>query len=284
MFLSNKKLQTIPIFRGIIFSLLALSTTLFVHAPASSAVSSLFNCERLAELVDLAQPIPERDLSLSSETVQCLVGLLPSYKLFADQRSDDGLSIDAMRYRVLTGALVGLFERDSRATTNYFRSFDNTDTAAVLAQGSRSPLKGVRINSARILANIVDNTTICVVIDFAWTYVSPSAVDNPDIHGRANLLNVASTVAPWARIESYAALDALHVKISQDLADLTKSESNNLKQTQALLGRLRKRLDIHKELENGGDSSPRTFGNGNLGTECRSTYKYVHDEVGEFFR
>jgi hypothetical protein len=66
--------------------------------------------------------------------------------------------------------------------------------------------------STLILANVIDNTTVCVPIDHLY---DPSI----SINGRANLLSVVSVVAPWAYRQKYDNISKVQARISSTISE-----------------------------------------------------------------
>jgi hypothetical protein len=135
-----------------------------------------------------------------------------------------------------------------------FRSLDNLDVMTVLSFGARSNDYNLRLNSILILANVIDNTTVCVPIDHLYA---------PDIsvNGRANLLGVVSVVAPWAYKENYNNIERARQSISVKTAG-----NSELKQTNDILQNIQTRLAANSENKN--NPLP-----GSLGRNCRNYAK-----------
>jgi hypothetical protein len=121
-----------------------------------------------------------------------------------------------------------------------FREKENLEAIIVLTFGVRSDNYQARSNSLLILANVIDNTTVCVPLDHLWDKnlgVLDKDQDYP-IRGRANLLSVVSVVAPWAYKENFINIKTVKDSIfnSIDKADPT------LKQTVDILNNIEARL------------------------------------------
>jgi hypothetical protein len=100
------------------------------------------------------------------------------------------------------GAVVKLLEQarlqtESPSGIEYFRSLDDLNVIMTLVDMATSDNRGIRINATLILANVVDNTTLCAVIN---KLLSGNINDN----SQYNLLQVVKVVAGYAREENRA--------------------------------------------------------------------------------
>ncbi|MBI5128925.1 MAG: hypothetical protein HZA66_05750 [Rhodopseudomonas palustris] len=144
-----------------------------------------------------------------------------------------------------------------RKFINAFRNADNLEAISVLTFGARSETYEVRSNSLLILANVIDNTSVCVPLDhfsdptLGKVDLSRPANDYP-IRGRANLLAVISVVAPWAYEENYN----LIFKVWKDLDGVINKADPNLTQTANILANLKARLDSQGKDTNRNASLP----------------------------
>lgn len=95
-----------------------------------------------------------------------------------------------------------------------------------LVWAARGDNKELRLNSANILANAVDNTTVCFVLHHLYK-------DRPPLtdEGRANLLGITRTMASYAYSENVAAINLTINELQRRLGDDLKK----LPQTQALI-------------------------------------------------
>jgi len=102
-----------------------------------------------------------------------------------------------------TGALNTMISaaEDSTPPINHIREIDGIPFAKVLAWGARNQDRQVRLATTILLANVVDNNSVCVVLDHLHdqTYLETPA----GLSGRVNLLSVVSVIAPWAYEENY---------------------------------------------------------------------------------
>jgi hypothetical protein len=123
-----------------------------------------------------------------------------------------------------------------------FRREDNLDIISVLTFGARSDNYEARSNSILILANVVDNSTVCVPLDHLWdpNIGKPDGEKDYPVRGRANLLGVVSVVAPWAYRENYENIKRVKDEIFNKRIDRSDV---NLKQTIDILNNIQVRLD-----------------------------------------
>jgi hypothetical protein len=172
-----------------------------------------------------------------------------------------------------TGALRAIVSKlnkdDEKAnvTTNLdafigeFRNADNTDVISVLAFGARSNSYQARSNSLLLLANVIDNTTVCVPLDHLWDPdIGQLEKDNDySVRGRANLLSVVSVVAPWAYSENFHNIQ----RAKNNIWDKIDRSDPNLKQTVDILNNIQLRLNSQGPKTNQSVSLP-----DNLKADC----------------
>jgi len=101
----------------------------------------------------------------------------------------------------ITGALRTVLVNDSVGALEEFRRLDDLDVISVLAFAARGDDQSARINATRILSDVVDNNTICVILDHLYDPELGSS--DSGASGRVNLLGVTSVLAPWAYQENY---------------------------------------------------------------------------------
>jgi hypothetical protein len=101
----------------------------------------------------------------------------------------------------------------------------------VLAWAARSDDAGLRLNAANILANVVDNTTICFIVH----HLRDSSISRP---GRANLLGVTRAMASYAYKDNVEAIAAVLGRIGAAL----NSSSGDLTQTRSIMVDITDRL------------------------------------------
>lgn len=113
-----------------------------------------------------------------------------------------------------------------------FRQCDNDKVIKTLSWWARSDERALRVNSANILANVVDNTTICFVLH----HLRDPKINVP---GRANLLGVTVAVASYAYSENVDAIkDTLNI-----LKTNLGNDAEALPQTRQLMAEIGNRID-----------------------------------------
>ncbi len=165
----------------------------------------------------------------------CIVPQIPEFELELRDPNPNPEAIEA--YLSLTAAAILLVESDFENVTR-FRALDNINVAKTLAAGSGHPDRSVRLNSARLLASIVDNTSLCVVLDQLHQPVTPEEGD-VSVNARANLLGVARAAASWIGEENQYALSET---LAYTVRSITQEDSIDLSKTQALVSDIGSRL------------------------------------------
>ncbi|WP_224407299.1 hypothetical protein [Afifella sp. IM 167] len=238
-------------------------------------------CAAIQRFTETGEPIPVAELGSSEEVVPCLLSQIRAHASFLLAKDEKEETLDAQRFRVITGALRNAISVSSRNAIRVLRAEDDVLDAEILARGARHHDRGIRINSAFILANVVDNSTACVVVDFAYLDVAASISDTPAINGRANLIKIASVVAPWAFRENFQALDQLHEKLTSEMKLYPADVLKNLSNTIDLLNLLRLRLDSQENIDN----SPKNFPiPPSIGSGCRAEYRFRNEEIEKLYR
>jgi hypothetical protein len=128
-----------------------------------------------------------------------------------------------------------------------FRKYSTLDAASSLAYGARTEDDNARLNGTLVLGNVVDNQSVCVVLDHLYDPEFGPNAASYHVRGRANLLGVASVVAPWAYKENYTNIMTLWRYMSDTLEAL--KERTDLKQTFDILNNIKIRLDFQDEAE-----------------------------------
>jgi hypothetical protein len=190
--------------------------------------------------------VPDRLLADTDTSIDCLIRALTNLK--GAQATTLKPEIRS-QFLSITGALRAIISKlnsdDEKAASSKnidgfiktFRNLDNIDVISTLSYGVRGDSYEVRSNSLLLLANVIDNTTLCVPLDHLW---DPAlGKEDYSIRGRANLLAVVSVVAPWAYSENFANIQRIknYVWEKIDRSDV------NLKQTVDILNNIQTRLD-----------------------------------------
>lgn len=202
----------------------------------------------------LGEGISSKMLFDGDRTARCLVSLIEEA---GAQTPDQALTSEARELLVQsTGAMLRYFAMGNPiAQVQSVREQDSLAMTTALTYAARSSDGTVRRNASLVLANTIDNSTVCVPLD----HLADPAI-NPN--GRVNLLGVVSTVAPWAVAENYENIKraALYFQSqSQSNPDLLDTAET----VQNLLTRLRS--------QDGYDNSAsKSGGRTSLLDECRS--------------
>ena len=202
--------------------------------------------------------VPDRLLTDTDSSVWCLIKTLEGLK---DSAQLTTLPTE-VRVQLLsaTGALRAIISKlnaddekngNSNGLDGFIKAFRNNDSVeviSILTFGTRSDAYEVRSNSLLILANVIDNTTVCVPLDHLWDRDIGKLDNGKDysVRGRANLLSVVSVVAPWAYNENF-----YNIKRVKDYTwdNIDKSDPN-LKQTVDILNNIQTRLDSQSDKTN----------------------------------
>ena len=110
---------------------------------------------------------------------------------------------------VLTDVIRAILAGDSQAILR-FRDCTTDAIIKPLAWAARGDNDRLRVNAANILANVIDNTTVCFVLQ----HLRDSTISTP---GRANLLGVTNSMASYAYKENVASIDATLKKVSEQI-------------------------------------------------------------------
>jgi hypothetical protein len=194
----------------------------------------------------------------SKTALRCLLPIVAAMKTRINSPLIDPR--DLARFIQVTGAIRSILGNGSIAAINDFRDLDNLDVIMVLAFAARSNDQVARVNAALILSDVIDNNSICVVIDHLYD----PAINAPDSRsGRLNLLGVATVVAPWAYRENFDNLKRL-----QDYITPVVAAESDADQTRRVLQNLAERLDFQKD-------TPESQKNSALPGDLRECYRYL---------
>ena len=168
---------------------------------------------------------------------KCL--LLVLHQMSTRVSSPDLSPDDLQQFVKTTGALNTIIATfDGRAVIEHLRANDTIQTASALSWGARNVERSARLNATMLLANIVDNNTICVPIDHL--YDTDFIANESGINGRANLLSVVSVISPWAHRENYHNILRLIEQVGPQI------EGPNLDKTRSLVGDICRRLGLQE--------------------------------------
>jgi hypothetical protein len=236
---------------GAIVALAALICT-SPQALAQSAKGA--ECATLRAAVEEgSEAVPFELLTDSDNAALCLVGIIAS--VGTRLQSPRLAELDAKVLTRATGALNVVVTETDKKIVALIRSNDSKDFIRALTFGARSDNKDLRSNATVLLANTIDNNTICIVLDHLY--------DNKDsseefwTNGRANLLAVAAVISPWALRENYENIQ----RVVQNVEPMVSKDDPNLEITRELLVRIRNRLSLQDEYNNPKKESTLTAAN-----------------------
>ncbi|WP_291398646.1 hypothetical protein [Devosia sp.] len=223
-------------------ALLALAATGCLLAPATAQdappSSDAKGCDPFNEAV-FASPAAVPDALLAApQATDCLMGTLAtlSQRNAGAQLSpaDQGALVRA------SGALDKLIAGGGMDAINRMRAVDSVGIVDLLSWGATSADYDTRANATNLLTNIIDNTTVCVVMDHL---ADPTLTTTDDgIKGRANLLATVSVVAPWATKSNYQNMWALSAFLGKQV------DAGSAPTTQKLLQNFGARLAFQNSL------------------------------------
>lgn len=148
-----------------------------------------------------------------------LIGELQQLK-----KDPESWSASELKQAILLTDIVKAILSTSDQSIALFRQCDNDKVVKALAWLARGSDKTLRINTANILANTVDNTTICIIL----RHLQDRSIST---NGRANFLGVTVAVASYAYKENIEAINTTLKQIQQDVL----SSKDDLAQTQQLM-------------------------------------------------
>jgi len=176
---------------------------------------------------DLETPEEAQPFGPSRGTVYEFIDELKGYE------GVDANALNLRRYEIATQLVDGRYLIEHGKAIDYFRERDDVNLIRLLADFAGWDNRDVRINASLILANVVDNRTLCAVIDRLQT---KPVSDNT----RVNLLQIVSLVAARALPENREWIEKL---VSQTEKDLFSSDPTvNYRQTYELLSEIRQNL------------------------------------------
>jgi hypothetical protein len=201
-----------------------------------------------ASQIGSSQKIPVVPESLLADWQRALTCLVPIIESLKSQVNEDVFTPETQaRFMSATAAIRSIISRataqdtiskndsESRKVITAFRNLDNLDVTWVLSYGVRNQNPDIRLNALLILANVIDNTTLCVPLD----HVFDEALEQSDHgkRGRANLLSVISVVAPWAYRENFKNIEA-----ARDFVQRKVTGKDEFRDTQTILKNITERL------------------------------------------
>lgn len=175
----------------------------------------------------------------TSGTIPCLVELLRDPGSSVDSAEIDSRKAD--RLLRITGAIRSILTTRGTTAIREFRAVDDLATTSVLAFAARSSDAGLRVNATLVLADVIDDSTVCVPIDHLY---DPSLTSSEGgASGRINLIGVVSVVAPWAYRPNFQNIERLLEKLNADV------KGQDVAQTKEVIANLQERLDYQKKTQ-----------------------------------
>jgi hypothetical protein len=175
----------------------------------------------------------------SSGTLRCLIEMLREPGI--NVTSTDIDPIQGHWLLRITGAIRSILTTRGTTAIREFRAVDDIATTSVLAFAARSADAGLRINATLVLADVIDDSTVCVPIDHLY---DPSLTSSEGgASGRINLIGVVSVVAPWAYRPNFQNIERLLEKLNADV------KGQDVAQTKEVIANLQERLDYQKKTQ-----------------------------------
>lgn len=173
----------------------------------------------------------------SSGTMRCLIEMLREPGISVTSTEID--PIQGHWLLRITGAIRSILTTRGTSAIREFRAVDDLATTSVLAFAARSADAGLRVNATLVLADVTDDSTVCVPIDHLY---DPALVASKDGEkARRNLIGVVSVVAPWAYRPTYQNIERLLERLNADV----KGQAD-VAQTREVIANLKARLDFQK--------------------------------------
>lgn len=225
---------------GFALARLVVLGAMLAGATASARAQSAELCEPIRQqllfpdLKGMQQRALASDLLFGEvDTILCLVEILNGLKERVQSVQLDNETGDQLLR--ISGAIRSVLSTRGPSAIREFRRHDDPATASVLAFAARSPDPGLRINATLVLADVIDNSTVCVPIDHLYDPALLTSAGGES--GRINLMGVVSVVAPWAYKENYANISRLTTKLRRDIGARGRAP-----QTEEVLTNLENRL------------------------------------------
>jgi hypothetical protein len=145
---------------------------------------------------------------------------------------DTGLSKDDLDYFTRVTDVLRSIVVNDRGAIKMFREIDTDQTSRPLIWAARSSHRDLRVNATFILANVADNTNVCIVLNhLRQTDISADGI--------VNLLQIVIAVSSYIYKENY-------INAKQTLAELRKNlatRNEDFSRTYGFIDNLSKRLE-----------------------------------------
>lgn len=182
------------------------------------------------------------------EVAICLIGALHNTK--PESYGDQKLTPDASSFNRYAQVLAYLLLSSDLDLVNQtiatLRAHDSDKALFNLAYGARNKSPDTRLVSTVVLSNIVDNTSVCIVLDHLYDNdgIELGKDELNRIYGRANLIYALRAVAAWAYGENAENI-ARYLHWLEDEAYIEKRDQNLLAKTIGNKEDLERRLQGH---------------------------------------
>jgi hypothetical protein len=167
-----------------------------------------------------------------------LKDLMEAVNGFDGKQIDTGLSKDDLDFFTRVTDVLRSIVVNYRLSIQKFRELDDQKTSRPLIWAARSSHRELRINATFIMANVADNTNVCIILNH---------LRQNDISGDGivNLLQIVGAVASYIYKENFQDAKTTLADLSKNLA--TRKE--DFSRSQALISDVSKRLEmsINKE-------------------------------------
>ncbi len=161
-----------------------------------------------------------------------LKGLIEAVNEFDGKPIDTGLSKDDLDYLTRVTDVLRSIVVNDREAIKKFREIDADKTSRPLIWAARSDYRDLRVNATFIMANVADNTNVCIVLNhLRQTDISTDGI--------INLLQIVIAVSSYIYKENY-------INAKQTLAELRKTlatRKEDFSRAYALIDNLSKRLE-----------------------------------------
>lgn len=224
------------------FALILKIVSLFVLADVADAQDQDV-CDQIAYNASIGRVIKGDTINSYETSIRCIVPKIARFEEeLAERQVLPRLKGGYREYLSMADALREMIEVVGRPAITEIRKFSTPEFASALAAGARSPEYNIRIASSYVLSNVIDNSSVCIVVDYLHAPVQESQTDNPDIYGRANLVYTLNAVVLWSYKENFESIVMTHRRISRRISTLPSLEAQNLQSTQRGLDNIWERI------------------------------------------
>jgi hypothetical protein len=219
------------VFRSALF--IALCTVILETAVESSAFAQ--GAPPNVQMLKLPDPAVRTSTAkaLLANWQGSLASLIEAVNGFDGKSIDGGLSKEDLDYLTrVTDVLRSIVVNNSPQAIQRFREIDKASTIRPLIWAARSSNQDLRVNATYILANVADNTNVCILL----RHLREKDIST---NGVVNLLQIAIAISSYIYKENYVDAKATLVELRTNLA--TRQE--DVSRAYALIDDLSKRLE-----------------------------------------